>query len=64
MTDSNTQTTQSALPSWRLSDALGAAIASRTAGSPVSFGSEELTTWIRLGECPDEETHFAVAELL
>ena len=28
MTDSNAQATQSALPSWRLSDALGAAIAS------------------------------------
>ena len=64
MTDFNATATQAALPPWRLSDALGAAIASRTAGSPVSFGSEDLTTWIRNGECPNEETHFAVTELL
>ena len=64
MADSNANTTGAGLPQWRLSDALGAAIASRTAGSPVSFGSEELTAWIRIGECPSEETHFAVAQLL
>ena len=64
MTDLTSKPAQAALPQWRVSDALGAAIASRTAGSPVSFGSGELTTWIQNGQCPDEETHFAVAELL
>ena len=64
MTDLTSKPAQAGLPQWRVSDALGAAIASRTAGSPVSFGSEELTLWIRNGQCPDEATHFAVAELL
>ncbi|MCY3793389.1 MAG: hypothetical protein OXG51_03315 [Gammaproteobacteria bacterium] len=44
MTDLTSKPAQAGLLQWRVSDALGAAIASRTAGSPVSFGSDELTT--------------------
>ena len=55
---------EAALPEWRQSDALGAVIGARTAGSPISFDSDDLIAWIKAGACPDGEIRFAVGEFL